>query len=97
MTLQRKSDGERLAVAETRIEFLTRGDEQLTQQIEEVREEFNARLDITNEKLDMVIARLDAQSNELKGASKLAVVLWKAFPWICGMLAAFGVGRVDWP
>jgi hypothetical protein len=39
------------------------------------------------EKMDGIIRRLDSNSNQILGASKLAKILWFAFPTLC---AAFG-------
>ncbi len=89
MTLNRQTDGERLAMAELEIKYLQKGDQELKDRIDAV----EAKVDIVDEKLDMVIARLDANSNQIGGAGKLAAILLKAFPWICGMLATFFAGR----
>lgn len=88
MPLNRQTDGERLAVAETKIEFLTRGDDELKMAIEAVEQKLEAKIDITNEKLDMVIKRLDAQTNRFEGASKLTIIIMKAWPIVATAVGA---------
>lgn len=89
MTLQRKSDGERLAVAETEIRFLTRGDEELKAAVEEVKTEMGELRDEMRMGFADITKRLDAQSNQFVGASKLAILLMKAWPIAVTALGTF--------
>jgi hypothetical protein len=88
MPLQRQSDGERLAVAETEIKFLIRGDEELKEKIDDVQKEVGELRDEMRMGFADIKQYLEAQKNQLAGASKLTIIIMKAWPIVATAIGA---------
>ena len=92
--LKRQTDGERLRAAEKDIEYLGKGMQELKETVKALDEKVEALEVKMDEGFAEIIARLDAQQNQFLGASKLAKVLWFAFPVASAAFAWFVRGEV---
>ena len=60
----------------------------IKEDLSEVKEDVHdlgVRIDALDDKIDQVLKRLDANSNQMLGAGRLVKVIWFAFPTLCAI------------